>query len=218
LFSGKKKGGDQMKILIARLFQFRCFLGFAIGSIVFGGTIPPSFAATTDPGHIALRDEKLTVRIIATPIRQVLEQVGQLTGARILWLGQKEEGSVSVEFTDLPFSDALRRLLGERNFLLFYTSSGTETKLSEIWILSPSVEGGQTPSIVPAPTPPQIPSQALQTALYGQDRSARLTAVRRLKRFGQTDLRVKSILSQLIQSDPEPAVRKAAEKTLAEMQ
>lgn len=207
-----------MKFFLPCFLRLGLLLGLAASSMLPGGVSIPSFAAVNIPGHMTLRDGKLTARIAAAPIRQVLEEVSSLTGARVLWLGQEEEGRVSVEFTDLPFPDALRKILGERNFMLFYTSRGEETRLSEIWISSASVVKEQALSLTPPSPADQLPPQLMQTALYGQDLTSRLNAIRRLKKFAQKDARVKTILSQLTRSAAEPEVQEAAEKALAEIQ
>jgi hypothetical protein len=62
---------------------------------------------------------------MATPLRQVMEKVSRVRGARVHWLsGQAQETLVSVEFTALPLPEALERILGETNFLFFYTAPG----------------------------------------------------------------------------------------------
>jgi hypothetical protein len=66
-----------------------------------------------------------------------MEEMSRVSGARVRWLSdQAEEKRVSVEFTALPLPEALRRILREMNFLLFYTSTGNSVKLTEVWILS----------------------------------------------------------------------------------
>lgn len=188
-------------------------VSLVVGSIFLGGL----GLAADEPGRLTLRDGKLTAHVSAAPVRQVMQEVSSLTGARVLWLGHAEDRKVSVDFTDLPLADALRRILGESNFMLFYTSRGKETWLSEIWVSAPSAGRGQPVAAAPAPPPTQAPAQLMQTALYGQDLSSRLNAIKRIKKFAQADPRVRSILSQLSRSAAEPEVREAAENALAEI-
>jgi len=190
-------------------------VGWVVSVLLLLGGLRASRVAANEAGHLMLRDGKLTAHVTAIPVRQVMQEVGSLTGARILWLGHTEDKPVSVHFTDLPLADALRRILGERNFMLFYRSRGKEAWLSAIWISAPSTGQGQP--VTPPSPPTQIPPQLMQTALYGQDLSSRLNAIKRMKKFAQTDTRVHSILSQLSRSAVEPKIRAAAEQALAEI-
>ncbi|MCS6925681.1 MAG: hypothetical protein NZ578_07255 [Candidatus Binatia bacterium] len=196
----------------------RCLrIAGVLGSLLFFCGISTSSSAADEPKTLTFQNGRLSAHLSATPIRQVMEHLGSLTGARVLWLHQAEDTPVSVDFTDLPLADALRRILGGRNFMLFYRSSGQETWLSEIWISAPSGGQGQAVSPLPPTPPAQIPAQLMQTALYGQDTAARLNAINRMKKFARTDPRVQSILSQLSRNAIEPEVRAAAEQALAEI-
>jgi hypothetical protein len=109
-------------------------------SSVFGGTAwTASPAAIPFPGSLTFQDGKLAARVTAAPLWQVMEEVGRLSGVQILWLNQKSEDPVSVEFSPLSLTEALQRLLGGRNFLLLYSSVAENSRLTQIWISS----GGQ---------------------------------------------------------------------------
>src|SRR5262245_709963 len=63
---------------------------------------------------LTLQDGMLAARIKATLLRQVMEEIGKLSGARVLWLNQPGgEEQVSVDFPALPIAEALERILGE---------------------------------------------------------------------------------------------------------
>jgi hypothetical protein len=197
-------------------------------------------AAAFSPGQIALQDGKLTAQIVAAPLRQVMEEMSRLSGARVRWLsGQAEEKPVSVEFTALPLPEALQRILREMNFLLFYTSTGKGVKLTEIWISS-GIGGGQ-PERIPPPAsqvkaPPPTPTPAsqgedavkrqaefaamplemlIQTAVGTADSSLRIEAIAHLGGRASEDPKVEALLSHLASNDSNLQVRAAASEVLA---
>jgi hypothetical protein len=205
----------------------------------------PGTAAGPFPGIITFRDEQLTVRITAAPLRQVMGEISRLSGAQVRWLSQEGEDLTSVEFTALPVTDALRRLLGGRNFLLFYTATGEETKLTQIWI-SASGQAGNQPGLKSPPVPQRqttpLPGSAsapqsgeaaseeraelealpletlLQIARLDQNPSVRVEAIARLAGYAQDDSRVQVILSQVAQSDSNPQVQEAAAELLQNLE
>jgi hypothetical protein len=184
-------------------------------------------AAMTLPGQIALQDGKLTAHLTAAPLHQVMEEVSRLSGAQVRWLSSQEEKLVSVEFHALPFPEALRRILGETNFLLFYVSEGMNTKLTQIWISSKEI--GREPSEfihLPASqrentTERQAAPDAMsvdtliQTAVSALDPFVRVEAIARLGEHAPADPKVEGILSHLASNDSSPQVRAAASEVLA---
>jgi hypothetical protein len=152
-----------------------------------------------------------------------MEEVSRVSGARVRWLrGQAEERLVTAQFTALPLPEALRRILGETDFLLFYTSVGEGAKLTQVWISSKiqpplafasvaqseeSVAGQVEPDAMPVDT-------LIQDAVSG-DLSLRVDAIARLGEYAQADPRVKGILSHLASHDGNPQVRAAAAEVLS---
>jgi len=207
-------------------------VSLALGSVPVRATYALDPVATNLPGTITLHDDMLTVRVKAVPLQQVMEEVSRLSGAQIRWLSQDGEEPVSAEFPALPFSEALRRILGERNFLLFYTSPRGETKLTQIWISSGG-QAGRQPVLTRQPVPQGKTTQVtegpdeetaqalevvIQTALNDEDLSSRLGAIEYLGHYAQEDPRVKAILSQLAQSDNNPQVQDVASAMLEGME
>ena len=174
-------------------------------------------------GQIALQDGKLTARLTTTPLRQVMEEVSRVSGARIRWLrGQAEERLVSAEFTALPLPEALRRILGETDFLLFYTSVGENTKPTQIWISSkaqprPAVDSAaqSEESVAEQGEPDIMPVDTLIQDAVSGDLSLRVDSIARLGGYVQADPRVKGILSHLASNDGNPQVRAAAAEVLS---
>jgi hypothetical protein len=204
-------------------------------------------APTTDHflGIVTFRNERLTVRVTAVPLRQVMGEISRLSGAQLRWLSPAGEELTSVEFTALPIADALRRLLGGKNFLLFYTALGAKAKLTQIRI-SASGSTGTSPGLTASPVPlgqPALPSGGLlapqnkeaasaepaeleappletllQVARLDQDPAVRVGAIAQLAGYAQDDSRVQVILSQVAQSDSNPRVQEAAAELLQNLQ
>jgi hypothetical protein len=180
--------------------------------------------ASTLPGQITLQDGKLTAQFTATPLRQVMEEVSRVSGAQVRWLrGRAEERPVSAGFTDLPLPEALRRILGETDFLLFYTSLGEDMKLSQIWISSKTQPdpawdspAQSEESVAVQAEPDTIPVDTLiQEAVSTGDLSLRVEAIAGLGGYAQADPRVKGILSHLASNDGNPRVRAVAAEVLS---
>ena len=75
------------------------------------------------------QDDTLSMRLRSAPLPSVLEEIGRQSGvtirARVL-----DTRTVTVAFEDVPFKQALRRLLGVQNFLLTY--DGPRPRLLEV--------------------------------------------------------------------------------------
>ena len=223
--------GRWMSVMVASLFLSIGPIGSAFA---FGPVSSPL------PGQFTLQNGRLTAHVVATPFRQVMEEMSRVSGARIRWLGDHaEEKLVSVEFTALPLPEALRRILREMNFLLFYTSTGNGTKLTEVWILSGigRSQAGHTPlPVSPEKVQPPIADSTsqseeaeerqaqfaampleilIQTAVGTADPSLRIEAIAYLGRRAAEDSTVEGILSHLASSDNNPQVREAASEVLA---
>ena len=234
-------------MLMAKRFPWPpgCWLGGMVVSLFLStGPIGSAFAfgpaPAPLPGQITLQDGRLTAQVVATPLRQVMEEMSRVSGARVRWLsGQAEEKPVSVEFSALPLPEALRRILREMNFLLFYTSTGNSVKLTEVWILS-GIGRSQAERTPPLASPvkallpiPDSASQSeeavdrqaefaampleilIQTAVGTADPSLRIEAIAHLGGRAPEDPKVEGILSHLASNDSDPQVRAAASEVLA---
>jgi hypothetical protein len=76
------------------------------------------------PKTIVLTGDKLTVKVNAVPLDDVLKAVvapsnGEIRGS------VKEPHDVTIDFEDVPLRDGLARLLGDQNFVLTYREDGT---------------------------------------------------------------------------------------------
>jgi hypothetical protein len=203
-------------------------VSLALSTGPVGATYALGPAAVIVPGQIALQEGKLAAKIVAAPLRQVMEEVSRLSGAQVRWLStQVEERPVSVEFTALPLPEALGRILGETNFLLFYTTVGEGTKLTQIWISAKGIGEGQSGLISPPASqgeeiverqaePDTMPiATLLQAAVSTAEPAVRIDAIARLGGYAQVDPRVESVLSHLASNDSNPRVQAAASEVLA---
>src|SRR5438552_11598794 len=79
--------------------------------------------AADDPRVVEYRNDRVTLRVHAVPVREILDELAHQSGADIR--GQvRQSRPVSVEFEDVLLTDALTRLLGEQNFTLTYDDDG----------------------------------------------------------------------------------------------
>ena len=188
---------------------------------------------------LEFQDSALTARIAAASLQNVLDEISRLSGARIVWLGQRDERQVSVDFTALPFIEALQRLLGPNNFLLMYASIAEGAKLTEIWV-SPrkragNKSGGESAQIAASLTPMLRPITSedelmeadserslerllesyLETAARGADHDRRIESISALGGFIDHDPRIRPFLQQLASTAINPQVRTAASEALA---
>lgn len=213
-----------------------CLAGILLSLVLDGPAAGAASAAepvaVNFPGKITLLDGKLTAQVISASLRQVMEEVSKLSGAQVYWLSHDDDTMVSMEFADLPFSEALRRILGEKNFAFSFTSTKTGERLLQIWVFSKRQAEGQaaqTPLSLPQGGTPLTPSEStppveqnndtlIQIALLDQDPLARLDAITQLGGYAQEDQRVKAILSQVADSDSNQQVQEAAKELLQNME
>lgn len=84
-----------------------------------------SWAADAPPPKtIVLTGDKLTVKVSAVPLDDVLQAVvapsnGEIRGT------VKQPHDVTIDFEDVPLQDGLARLLGDQNFVLTFRENGT---------------------------------------------------------------------------------------------
>lgn len=106
--------------------------------------------------ELTFHDRKLTARITAVPLRQVLDEVGRLSGVHIRWTNAGGAEPISMEFTALPLADALARLLAGQNFMVFYRSVTGEERLTQVWISSRGRQEEHLSFPFPAGTEPEV--------------------------------------------------------------
>jgi hypothetical protein len=132
--------------------QQRSFATIVTGSLfaVLIATTSPGYSETHPvrrvPKALALEQGRLTVKTSSTSLRQVMEELSSLTGVEVSWLGKGMGRTVSVNLSDLPVEDAIRRILRKENYVLFYTSREGSDELSRVLILPRDTGTKQPPS------------------------------------------------------------------------
>ena len=201
----------------------RALVGIGFASLLAPAVYARSHISNSFPGTLVFEDGKVTARLNAVSLHRVLKELGRLSGSKIRWLGSERDASVSVDFADLSLPEALRRFLGEKNFMLFYSAAGEELRLARIWVSSHPTSGQPLLSARSIQTTQALstdfaPPDLMQTALSGPDDNARIQAIWRLRRYAAKDPRVKSILQQIIQSAATPhRVRTTASRLLSRL-
>ena len=203
------------------------------GSVPISAVFALSSGTTDFPGKLVFQDGQLTARIAAMPLRQVMEELSRVSGAQIRWLNSTDGAEViSVEFPPLPIVEALQRILHEKNFLLFYTASREEPRLTQIWISSKKNTGGPLvfvpPPVTARGTAPKAEESEEETtqpveaviwaALNDEDLPSRLSAIEDLGERARQDPGLREILSQLARNDSSPQVKDLAAGVLAGME
>ncbi|MGE0683892.1 MAG: hypothetical protein AB7P69_23690, partial [Candidatus Binatia bacterium] len=122
--------------------------------------------------------------------------------------------TVSADFSTVPFTRALRLLLGEKNFLLFYSSAEDEAHLSQIWISS----GGGNLTTTPTAVSAVLLRQWYQTALRDAHIARRLQAVEQLKQQAATHEQARRLLTHLARRANNLQVQRAAAAAVAQTQ
>lgn len=168
------------------------------------------------PGTLIFHNGKLTAQLDAAPLQEVMEAIGELSGAEIVWLQDCGTETVSADFSKAPLARALRLILGKNNFLLFYSSDNDEAPPSQIWI---SGQGRGRPRLPAAARVNFVLLRRLQnTALRNTNLSARLRAVEQLKRYAHINVQARSILAHLARWANHLQVRSAASEAVTTMQ
>ena len=72
---------------------------------------------------LAYRNDRLSVRLTAVPLEEVMADLGQTTGAEVYGTVHQPR-DVSAKFDDVPLVEALHRLLGDQNFVVKYGKGG----------------------------------------------------------------------------------------------
>jgi hypothetical protein len=72
---------------------------------------------------ITYRSDRLSVRLTAVPLEEVMTDLGQTTGAAVYGT-VREPRDVSAVFDEVPLVEALHRLLGDQNFVVKYGQGG----------------------------------------------------------------------------------------------
>ena len=207
---------------------YRILTGLVISGVSVHTARAFDSAAVNLTGKIMFHNEQLTAKITATSLRQVMAEIHKVSGVQIRWLDAEGEEPVSVNFVAIPFAEAIQRLLGERNFLLFYSSTDGRARVTQVWISSGKARTTQLDTTQqPLARESSLldetnafvenfvsPDMLLHTALYDRGPTARLEAISRLKAYSHQDPRISAAFSHLAEHDDDFEVREAAAEAL----
>lgn len=215
---------SRLSFLLGKKFKLRRYWGvsffvlFMVSSGSLGYAEARGVIHDNFPGTLSLHNGKITAKINAVSLRQVMEEIGELSGAEVVWLQKDITGTVSADFSNVPFTRALRLLLGEKNFLLFYSSAGKETQLSQIWISSGGSAPTTTSTSPSSPVSMTLIRQWYLRAMRGANIPLRLQAVGQLKQHASNNARAKRMLSLVARLADNPQVKRAAAAAVATIQ
>src|SRR5262245_4970599 len=147
------------------------------------------------PKTIVLTGDKLTVKVNAVPLDDVLKDVvapsnGEVRGS------VKQPHDVTIDFEDVPLRDGLARLLGDENFVLTYREDGT---LRAVTLLGGAQDESSGARIVSKQAQPGQPSVPLGELLQ---RAVPVPPGRRLALFlGQPNATLQQLLDISLRQD-----------------
>jgi hypothetical protein len=136
---------------------------------------------------IALKGDRLTVKVSAVPLDEVLQAIvapssGEIRGS------VKQPHDVSIDFEEVPVQDGLGRLLGDQNFVLTFRENGT---LRSLTLLGGPQEATSEARIVK----PTQPGQPVATATEMMQRNVPVPAGSKLAQFlGQPTATLQQLL------------------------
>jgi hypothetical protein len=150
--------------------------------------------------------ERLTVRLEAIPLQAALKAIERESGVALALLEPLTE-EVTIAFDDLSLEQGLRRLLGNRSYILFYAAAGPgqPAALRQVKVLPKGREGVRAEG--PSEQPRVMPSR--QAGLGDPDPERRMEAVMALavgEELGQSQ----DLLIEVLKQDKDNDVREAA--------
>lgn len=198
-------------------------LALGMIALLFASLAPAIAATPVAQPEVKVRDGRLTVNTHAAPLSEVLKAIAQQAGIKLTVWGNP--GSVSVGgFVDVPLVDGIQRLVAATgSSLLMEFSDGdnlSALRVEAVWVMGPpaSTDAGQ-----PERTADDQKQIQLGVLAWDYDNGeaalpnyhSRITTIRELA--GQCDHDGTIALLHVLTSDPEPQVRRALIKSLADL-
>ncbi len=105
-----------------------------VSLLVFSASINRVLWADAPAGEeildIKFNNRQLSAKIKNSPLEKVLKEIMSQSGARI-WLNDSIDGTVTIEFQNIPIGEGVRRILKDKNYAFTYSlHDGKEGKLS----------------------------------------------------------------------------------------
>jgi len=161
--------------------------------------------------------ERLTVRLQGIPLHVALKAIERESGVALALLGPLRE-EITIAFDDLPLEQGLRRLLGNRSYILFYAAAGPgqPAALRQVKVLPKGREGvraegpSEQPRVMPSrpaglgdPDPERRMEAVMALAADEEPRQSLDLLIEVLKQDGDSDVR-EAALHALESLDPIP--------------
>ena len=185
---------------------------------------------------LSIHGERLSATLRQASVGEVFAELARQTGIQVHVEGAAAIETVSMEFTNLPLDEGIKRILQGKNYALTY-SDETRDRLGGAKIVAVRVLPTSTEPILTSPSSdvatrpdPRLDTSAVVQGAEVGDRSvlasllsatrdadprARRTAVKALGDLG--DESAVDALGQLLLSDSDKKVRRAATDALAEI-
>jgi hypothetical protein len=120
-------------------------------------------AVAADERVIRYDKDTLTVHLTKAPLSEVVDEVARQTGAEVR--GQlRSPHDVTAEFNQVPFPEAMHRLLSDENFALVYAHDGRLRALKLLGSPLAPPAPGTTPVPPPPPPAPGVPASPADLA------------------------------------------------------
>ncbi len=185
---------------------------------------------------LSIHDERLSATLRQVSVGEVFAELARQTGIHVHVEGAAAIETVSVEFTNLPLEEGIKRILQGKNYALTYAAETHDRlggpKIMAVRVLATKTEpipSGPSNDVATGPEPRLGTSGVIQgseigdrkavvsllSATHDADPRARRTAVKALGDLG--DESAVDALGQLLLSDNDKKVRRAATDALAEI-
>jgi len=126
--------------------------------------------------EVTLENGTLTAQLLRAPLRRVLEEIGNVTGAEVRGLEVAGNETISVSFAQLPLQEAIERILRTKSFALVTTGADGHmgvTRIVIIGLAQASDAGDRVASVPAAPTVDvQMPAEGLAQGGDVDDRAS----------------------------------------------
>lgn len=162
-------------------------------------------------------DGRIFATLTGAPLQLVLKVIGKKANLEIDVQGSLSD-LVTAEFSSVPLDQAVRTLLRDRNYALFYGRQNGTTRLTGVWVLDKAERSSSqaTPDLqaIVALTHAQDPTvRDLALLKLGTSREREATAVL-VERLGDPDPDVRRTVVGALSQSPYPAAVDALATTL----
>ena len=189
--------------------------GSMLAPWVLGGLLVFSLGTVEGAVQVRMTGERLTVRAMNTPFRDVLQAVAT-AGQFSLQLDAPFSDPVTIQIEQQPLLDGLELLLRDQSSLIQYTREGGQVRVLEVIVLaqSPSPERARAAGLGVAADPGALPVSAVEilTKLATSAEAVpaeRIGAALALAEGGDTTTG-REVIADLLHRHEEPDVRQEA--------